>query len=474
MCTIAAYSREFETHSLTASQMAVASRDDATAISAEADTLAATMGSMDAAADATANHIGAVAASVGQMRQASEDIAASMEQARNAAERAADAAKHNAGEIQTLGQQAAESAAGLRQVAASIIGVRDKANDLKQDMAALGRDSQSIGEVLGVIADIADQTNLLALNAAIEAARAGESGRGFAVVADEVRKLAEKTMAATRDVGAAIASIQAMAKSNLAATEQAVIAVEASARLAEGQIAGTQGLMQAMGAVSGDVGAIAGIVEELKDRIFTSSSASEEQSQATVAIAESLTQAAAAAKAMREQAGQSLGATQDISKRAAGVAENIAGMATASQQVNSSARELTYLTTFLSSQIEQFQLGTPPFDIAAIKTAHLAWRARLESILLGHIRLEPSEVANHHQCQFGKWYDGDGSRHFSGHPVFEEIGRWHEQVHTLARRVVDLSRQGKDAAANTLMAEFEDVRVKLFEALNRLYLEKTV
>jgi len=43
-----------------------------------------------------------------------------------------------------------------------------------------------IGEVAGLISNIAARTNLLALNATIEAARAGDAGRGFAVVAGEV------------------------------------------------------------------------------------------------------------------------------------------------------------------------------------------------------------------------------------------------------------------------------------------------
>ncbi len=67
-------------------------------------------------------------------------------------------------------------------------------------IGSLGEKSKQIGQIVGVIKDIADQTNLLALNAAIEAARAGEQGRGFVVVADEVRKFAERTAKATAEI----------------------------------------------------------------------------------------------------------------------------------------------------------------------------------------------------------------------------------------------------------------------------------
>lgn len=68
--------------------------------------------------------------------------------------------------------------------------------------------SDSIGEFVGTIEEIAFQTNILALNAAVEAARAGEQGRSFAVVANEVRTLAQRCGEASKNIQAAIEQSQ--------------------------------------------------------------------------------------------------------------------------------------------------------------------------------------------------------------------------------------------------------------------------
>ncbi len=111
--------------------------------------------------------------------------------------------------------------------------IRDQIQETSKRIKRLGESSQEIGDIIGLINDIADQTNILALNAAIQASMAGEAGRGFAVVADEVQRLAERSATATKQIETLVKTIQADTNEAVISMESTTAEVVRGAKLAK-------------------------------------------------------------------------------------------------------------------------------------------------------------------------------------------------------------------------------------------------
>ncbi len=154
-----------------------------------------------ASSSGTAEQMRAQANQVQSVASAIEEMAASVEEVAKKSTEATETAQLSRDKAAAGGDIVGETVQSIKSISAS---VEESALAINE----LGKRGDQIGQIIGVINDIADQTNLLALNAAIEAARAGEYGRGFAVVADEVRKLADRTTAATAEVADSISAIQ--------------------------------------------------------------------------------------------------------------------------------------------------------------------------------------------------------------------------------------------------------------------------
>lgn len=284
-------------------------------------------------------------------------------------------------------------ARGVREAVASIDRVKERILVLKETMTTLGNQAESIGQVLGVISDIADQTNLLALNAAIEAARAGDAGRGFAVVADEVRKLAEKTMVATKQVGDSVRNIQERARENVVAVDGAANDIVESARVAE-----TSG--KAMDE-------IVNIVQQTALEVASIATASEEQSATSEEINRSVAEVSQVTRQTAESVEQSSRVVVEISGLAEELDSIIQAIASGKLSGVTSSEQLMTWTDDLSVGIrlvdEQHKVL-----LGLINELHAAMRARKSDAVLISVVERLKEYTVKHFGQEEEYFDRYG------------------------------------------------------------------
>jgi len=259
-----------------------------------------------------------------------------VENSKNASD-TAGTAKEAKGAAEQGGKVVEETVAGMKQIADV---VKKSAGTVQE----LGKSSDQIGEIIGVIDDIADQTNLLALNAAIEAARAGEQGRGFAVVADEVRKLAERTTKATKEIAGMIKKIQVDTKGAVDSMDEGTKKVDAGIVLAD--------------KAGASLREIVGISQRVTDMVNQIAAASEEQSSAS----------------------------EQISKNVEGISSVTNESATGVQQIARAAEDLNRLTENLQTLVNKFKLtGTADVQHASTPTKAATMKVNKPAIHKGNV-----------------------------------------------------------------------------------------
>jgi methyl-accepting chemotaxis protein len=167
--------------------------------------------------------LGEVIGGAGVLRAGAGEINGAIEDLSARTERQAASLSETAAALGQVGASVKATARGAEEANAAVIDSRAVADHSSQivgraaqAMTQIEASSVKVGQILGVIDEIAFQTNLLALNAGVEAARAGEAGRGFAVVAQEVRALAQRSAQAAKEIKGLIAESSDHVRSGVA------------------------------------------------------------------------------------------------------------------------------------------------------------------------------------------------------------------------------------------------------------------
>ena len=348
---------------------------------------------------------------------AAEELVASVNEiARNTESAAVDA--------QAARSTADQGVIAADKAVAAMERIAQAVEDASVRVESLAEASQQIGTIVGQINDIARQTNLLALNATIEAARAGEAGKGFAVVASEVKNLSNQTAKATEDIRARIDKLRAEMDGIVASMRAGAAAVD------EGRdvITAAGGEMRAM---SDQVIGITHKMEEIAGILS-------QQTQASNEVAEGITTIAS-------MTGQNVTQIEAI--------------------VDFLASADVDLTAAMDDRLGE---EIPDMTIYRAKSDHIIWKKKLAEMMVGRVRLDPDELADHHSCRLGKWYDAIDDNSIKSHPAFVAMKDPHRAVHSHGIEAARLYQAGDLEGAMReihLVAEASKDVVRLLDEL---------
>ncbi len=387
------------------------------------------------------------ASSVTQSVDITRKINADMQQVANNAEQGT----RQAHEVTTIARNGAHTIADAIE---GIKNIKTASDRLVIKIEEAGNRSEEIGAIVETIDGIAAQTNLLALNAAIEAARAGEHGKGFAVVADEVRKLAEKSAAATGEIGQLVKGIQQAVDESKAAMEDGNEAIAVGMTGVHEAGDALKDILQAIEGITGRVESIAvaaRLVGTSFDKLVTAmenvSAVVEENTASTEEMAASSAEVQEVIEQIADGIQEEKGVLENVNQFAGSVSEQM-------QQVSTIAQNLGLMADMLAEAAIGFRMVEHEDSLkqfALFQSVHKQWVKRLESMLTGEINLDEENLNDHTNCVVGKWYYTRGKDDFAHLPEFVAIEAPHIRFHRSIRECVVACNQGDTQAAQTAL-----------------------
>lgn len=351
-----------------------------------------------------------IAAAVAELVASVEDIARSSEGATEQASQT-DA-------IASVGR------AAVQDVSNAIRNISSAVEETAASVDELARASEQIGQILGVIENIAQQTNLLALNATIESARAGEAGRGFGVVATEVKGLANQTSRATEDISSRITSLRGGMNIILKTMERSKTAVRDGQGAIHSATDTIEQIAAQIGEVSHNIREISGILAQ--------------QQEASAEIGRNIEKVAGHARENDHLLADMSGKLQDSNAR------------------------------FVENSKEWFKAESARSMCEMAKIDHVLFKKRIVDVLIGHAEWAINEVPDHHSCRFGKWYDAVQIPQLRDLASFKALIEPHKRVHETAKAALQAHARHDTEAALAALGDMNKASGEVLALLDEI------
>ena len=108
------------------------------------------------------------------------------------------------------------------------------------------------------------------------------------------------------------------------------------------------------------------------------------------------------------------------------------------------------------------------FDFQDAKTKHLQFKSNLRSVLFGETLENENQIVSHTDCPFGKWINEHALTTYIDLPEILELEKVHESIHSVARELLNLYKNGRVEEARNGLNKMESVAEELILMLHKV------